>query len=46
VTLPDRKTVKYDKLYEDCSIQTYEHEFLADLGKFELIDFGVILGMD
>jgi len=24
----------------------YKHEFLADLYRFELTDFGVILGMD
>jgi len=46
VTLPDGKTVKCDELYEDSPIQIYEHEFLVDLYKFKLIDFGVILAMD
>ena len=46
VTFPDRNIMKYDELYKDCPIQTYEHEFPADLYKFELTDFGVILGMD
>jgi len=44
--LPDEKTVKCDELYEDFPIQMYEHEFMADLYKFELTDFSVILGMD
>ena len=43
---PDQKTVKCEKLYEDCPIRLYGHEFLVDLYKFELIDFGVILVMD
>jgi len=38
--------MKCDELYEECPIQMYEHEFLEDLYKFELTDFGVILGMD
>ena len=46
VILPDRKTVKYEELYEDYLIRIYEHEFLADLYRFKLIDFGIILGMD
>jgi len=46
VTLLDGKTVKCDELYEDYLTQIYEHEFLIDLYKFELNDFGVILGMD
>jgi len=46
VTLLDGKTVKCDEPYEDCPIQMYEHEFLEDLYKFELTDFGAILGMD
>jgi len=45
VTLPICKTIKCDELYEDCPIQIYEHEFLADLYKFELTDFDIILGM-
>jgi len=44
IVLPDGKAVKCDELYEDCHIRIYEHEFLADLYKFELIDFGIILG--
>jgi len=44
--LPDGKTVRCEELYEDCPIRMYEHEFLADIYRFELTDFGVILGMD
>jgi len=29
-----------------CCRRMYEHEFWADLDKFELMGFGVILGMD
>ena len=46
VILLDGKTVKCEELFEDCPIQIYEHEFLANLYTFELTDFGVILGMD
>jgi len=35
-----------EDLYESCPIKMYKCEFLADLYNFELIDFGVILGMD
>ena len=45
MTLRNEKTVKCDELYEDCLIQMYEHVFLADLYKFKLTDFGVILGL-
>jgi len=34
------------ELYENFSFRMYEHEFWADLYKFELTDFGVILGID
>ena len=44
--LPDGKTVRYKELYENCPIQMYEHEFLTGLYRFELTDFGVIMGMD
>jgi len=46
VILPNGKIVKCNELYKDCPIQMYEHEFLADIYKFELTNFGVILGMD
>jgi len=46
VTFPNRKTVKCAELHEDCPIQMYEHVFLADLYKFELTNFVVILRMD
>jgi len=46
VILPDGKTVRCEVLYEDCPIRMYELEFLADLYRFGLTDFGVILGMD
>jgi len=44
VILPDLKTVKCEELYEDCPIQMYELEFLANLYRFKLYDFRVILG--
>jgi len=46
VMLPDGKTVLCEELYEGFLIKMYECEFPTDLYKFELIDFGVILGMD
>jgi len=46
VILPDGKTVMGEELYEDCPIRMYEHEFLANLYRFEIIDFRAILGMD
>ena len=46
MTLPDGKTVSCEELYGGCPLRMYECEFLADLYKFELTDFGVILGMD
>ena len=42
----DGKTAKCEELHKDCPIQIYEHEFLADLDKFELTNFGIILGKD
>jgi len=45
MTLPYGKTVKCDELYGDCPIQMYEHEFLRNVYKFELTNFGVILGL-
>ena len=35
-----------EELYEGCPLRMYECEFLADLYKFELTDFGIILGID
>jgi len=46
VILPDGKIVTCEELYEGFPVKMYECEFLADLYKFELTDFGVILGMD
>jgi len=46
VTLPDGKTVSCEELYVGCPLTMYECEFLADLYKFELTNFGVILGID
>ena len=46
MTLPNGRTVKCDELYEDCPIQMCEHVFLADLSKFKLTFFVVILRMD
>ena len=46
VTLPNGKTASYKVLYKGCPLRMYECELLTDLYKFELNDFGVILGMD
>jgi len=46
VILPDGITVTCEELYEVCPIKIYECEFLEDLYKFKLTDFGVFLGMD
>jgi len=46
VILPDRKTVTCEELYEDYRLRMYECAFLTDLYRFELTDFGLILGMD
>ena len=42
----DGKTVSCVELYEGSPIKMYECEFPADLYKFELTNFVVILGMD
>jgi len=46
VILLDGKTLRCEELYEECLIRMYEHEVLANLYRFELTDFGIILGMD
>ena len=46
VALPDGKTVSCEELYKGCLLRMYECKFLADLYKFELTDFGIILEMD
>ena len=46
VTLHDGKTVACKELYEGCPIRMYKCEFLPDLYRFELTNFGVILEMD
>jgi len=46
IIFPDEKTVSCEELYENYPIRMYEHVFLADLYRFELTDFGVIVGMD
>jgi len=46
MVLPDGKTGKCDKLYKDFPIQIYGHGFLANLYKFRLTNFDVILGWD
>ena len=35
VILPDWKTIRCEELHENCPIRMYEHEFLADLYRFE-----------
>jgi len=46
MALPDGKIVTCEELYEGCPLRMYECKFVADLYKFELTDFGVILAMD
>jgi len=46
MALPDGRTVWCDELHKGYPIQIYGDEFLAILYKFELTDFGMILGMD
>ena len=46
VMLPNGKTVSCEELYEGYPVKMYECEFPANLYKFELTDFGIILGMD
>jgi len=43
--LPDGKIVSCEELYEGCPVKMYECEFSADLYRFELTNFGIILGM-
>jgi len=35
-----------EELFVDCSIQINSHEYFADLYKFELTNFNIILSMD
>ena len=46
IILPNGKTIKCEELYKNCPIRMYEHEFLANLYRFDLTNFGVIVGMD
>jgi len=46
VMLPNRKTASCDELYEGYHVKMYECEFPANLCKFKLTDFGIILGID
>ena len=44
--LPNGKIVSCEELYEGHPVKMYECEFPANLCKFELTDFGIILEMD
>jgi len=44
--LPDGKPVSCEELYEGHPVKIYDYEFPANLYKFELTGFGIILGMD
>ena len=44
--LPDGKPVSCEELYEGHPVKIYDYEFPANLYKFELTDFGIILGME
>jgi len=46
ITLPDVKMVNFQKLFIDSSILIHSHEFLADLYRFEVTEFDIILDMD
>ena len=46
VMLPNGKTVLCEELYEGYHVKMYECEFPMNLYKFDLTDFGIILGMD
>jgi len=46
VILPYGKTVTCKELYEGCPIRMYGCEFLVNLYRFELTDFGIILRID
>ena len=42
--LPSGKAMICEELYKNCPIRLYEYEFLADLCRFELMDFGSFWG--
>jgi len=46
IALPDGKVVSCQELFVDCPILIHSYEFLADLYRFELTEFDIILGMD
>jgi len=46
IALPDGEVVNYQKLFIDCHILIQGQNFLANLYKFELMKFDIILGMD
>jgi len=46
IALLDRKMVNFQELFIDYSILIQGQDFLANLYKFELRKFDVILGMD
>ena len=46
ITLLDEKVVNCKELFISCPILIHRQEFLANLYKFELIEFNVILGID
>jgi len=46
ITLPDGKMVNCQELFVDYPILIHNHELLADLYRFELTEFDVILGME
>jgi len=46
IALPDGKMVNYQELFIDRPILIHSHECLADLYRFKLTEFDIILGMD
>jgi len=46
IALANEKVANYLELFIDCLILIHGHDFLADLYKFQLIEFDIILGMD
>lgn len=46
IALLDGKTIMCEKLFIDFPIHINRNEFLAELFKFGLTDFDIILGMD
>ena len=46
IALPDGKMMNVQELFIDCPILIHSHDFLADLYRFELTEFDIILGMD